>query len=133
MSNVIEIGSIKLSKKIFDNTCDHVHIEYDSSLRTVRCSDCKIYIDPFEAFLMLAKNFDVGYKKMQSMKAEIEQAKEKELFLLAAKKIEQAWRSQKMVPACPHCHEAIFANDNFGNTMINKKHAIEKRKFTKKS
>lgn len=63
---------------------------------------------------------------------EVQRLEASTVVLKAAKKVEKAWRSRSSVPTCPHCHEAIFPEDGFGGTQVNKKMAIERRKFKDK-
>ncbi len=129
-ADVIDIGEVRLSKK-FQKQCAHKRLTYDPADRTVQCLDCERFIDPFSAFLQIVHNLESAKKRAERILAEAAEARDKELPTIAARKVEKAWRSQTMVPACPHCHEAIFSTDGFGGAQVNKKMAIEKRKFTK--
>jgi len=128
MSNIIDIGEFRFERKRQD-WCDHKKLFYDSSGRTVQCQDCMAFIEPFQAFLNIANQIGRANDEINKQRDELRLAKEKEISLLSAKKVEKAWRSHSMVPICPHCHEAIFAHDRFGEASTNKQRALERRKF----
>lgn len=131
MGDIIEIGKAKLEKK-WQKTCNHSSLLYDPQDRTVECRDCGRFIEPFQAFLTLVRNMGAEQDKLKSMRDDVMRLKEKETHLLAARKAESAWRKIKTVPTCPHCKEAIFANDGFGNNWTNKERAKEARRFNPK-
>jgi hypothetical protein len=132
MGNVIEIGKLKVSRESRNPLCRHNRLEYDTYNKTIQCRDCQAFIDPFNAFVSLVQHFEQGHARLSQARQELKEAKEKHLSLLAARKVEEAWRSRTMVPACPHCGDAIFPEDGFGGTRLNKKMALERRKFRKK-
>jgi len=128
LDNVIEIGRAKFEKK-WQKNCAHNRLLYDPQDKTIECRDCGRFIEAFSAFLTLVRNIGAEQQKLKGLREEVMQLREKEMHLLAAKKAESAWRKIKTVPTCPHCKEAIFSNDGFGNNWTNKKHAREARKF----
>lgn len=130
-SNVIDLDGYEF-KKTFKNNCEHKHIEYDPSERSIECTDCGYEFDHFEAFCFMLQQYKSSALSMIRDRKEIKQIESKQLHLKAAKKAEEAWRSKSMVPTCPHCDEAIFAEDGFGGSMVNKEHAIQRREFMKK-
>jgi hypothetical protein len=75
---------------------------------------------------MLAGEYNRALSRLQRERDALTKAKESEIHLLAAKKVEKAWRSRTMVPACPHCGKGILPQDGLGSTNINR--AIELRR-----
>jgi hypothetical protein len=48
-------------------------------------------------------------------------------LLKAVIKIDDAWRSRKMAPCCPHCHAVILPKDGFGDVRVNKEMELARR------
>ena len=104
-------------------------------------------IAPFRAFLRLVENFQQAWRDIKHAREGYEQAwrdikharegyefvRKTHVRLKAAVRAQEAWRSRSMVPTCPHCHEAIFPEDGFGGSAINKKTALEQRSFKAKA
>ena len=99
--------------------CDEGH--------TVKCNDCG---DQLSAYFILGRMIE-SYKESRDLliaqRNLFEAEKSKEVVLLAAKKIEKAWRSRSTVPACPHCHKAILPTDRFGSITLNKVLELKRR------
>jgi len=133
VSKIIDLGSLRVSRsEIKAKNCNHLSLSYDPIEKTIWCNDCKAFIDPFNAFLNIVYNLECAYEKLNRERHDLAIAKQKEVSLIAAKKVEEAWRSRTMLPSCPHCSEAIFPEDNLGSIMTNKQMAIDKRRFKKK-
>jgi hypothetical protein len=131
MSNIIEIGSAKVSK-IYHKDCQHKQLLYDPQERTIECADCKRFIDPFSAFMTIVHQIGREREKLDEKRQEILDLREKGLTLIAAKKVEKAWRRRDMVPACPHCEAGILPTDGLGDSMVNKKMDAERKAFKKR-
>lgn len=130
-SNVIEIEGYEF-KKTYKNRCEHKHIEYDPSERSISCADCKYEFDHFEAFCFMLKQYNYAVTRLNRDRRECREVENHQLHLKAAKDVEKAWRSKSMVPTCPHCYEAIFPQDGFGGSMTSKEYALQRREFMKK-
>ena len=116
---VVDIGDYRVSRgktRRERSGCNHASVSYDPSERRIWCRDCERDVDPFDAFCLLAENYS---SVVDSLDARMERVKEAEGFVLrsiAAKKVDQAWRSRNSVPACPHCHQGLFP-EHFKNGM----------------
>jgi hypothetical protein len=132
MSNIIKIGSLNVSRKSAKH-CDHIHLNYDQHNKTIWCSDCGGFVDPFNAFMILANQFERANVNLDRKRKEVNEATEKGLTLLAARKVEKAWRRRDMVPACPHCEAGILPTDGLGDSMVNKKMDSERKAFKKRN
>ncbi len=132
MGEVIQIGKGKF-EQIRREHCSHKYLLYDVGNETVHCRDCKAIVSPFQAFLKLICQWKAAQsdlrRRLEELK-ELETRSEKGL-LKAVRRVDHAWRSKKMVPTCPHCDEAIFPEDGFGSSMVNKQMALESQKFRK--
>jgi hypothetical protein len=138
-AEVLKIDDFRLKKKPRPEytSCKHLHLIRDDELHTVECADCGVQISAYVAFKMIIDRWVALKKRVESEARIAKEATEKTLILRAAQKAESAWRSIKSVPTCPHCHEAIFATDNFGSSSTNKemalrRRAVEKNKLEKK-
>ncbi len=131
--NVISINEFsfkRAAKKPFDS-CKHTHLEYDDAQHLIECSDCHQFIENYTAFKLLIDKFHRLQTRIDSQKRMLDSAMEKTVTLRAAQKVETAWRSRSMVPACPHCHEAIFATDGLGGHMMSKDIALRRKAISK--
>lgn len=128
-ANVISIGDFSLKradKKPFES-CKHIHLVYDDEQHQIECADCKQIIENYMAFKSIVEKWNRLQNKIDSQKRLVDAAMEKTVNLRAAQKVESAWRSKSMVPACPHCHEPIFSTDGFCGHMVNKQIALRRR------
>lgn len=132
MDNVINISDFYFRKKHqtyirSEKECGHLNMTMNSAGNFVRCDDCSIQLSAYWVLDRMLETYTRDAKLLRSQKAQFEAEKEKDIHLIAAKHIEKAWRSRSMVPCCPHCGDAIFPTDGFGNTNINKEIAIRRR------
>lgn len=130
MGDIIHIGEGKF-EQIRQKYCRHNHLLYNVTEQTVQCKDCNRVINPFQAFMSLVRYWEdatAGLRRRQEEIAALERRVDAGL-LKATRNVDHAWRSKKMVPTCPHCHEAIFPEDGFGTSMTNKQMALEARRF----
>ena len=132
MGDVIDFSGVTIGKK-YNDRCNHNRLLVDDSNRTIECGDCGAFIDPFSAFMIVMKKIDITYKRIAIKQELLNSAINENAGTIAAKLVEKSWRSKTMVPACPHCNNGILSSDNFGHTMISKKHELERRLFLSKS
>ncbi len=130
---VIRLGEHRISsKKKSPSTCSHMNMVIDHENALVLCEDCGEYLNPVRVLERLAQDIEIRYGRIQWEREELEKLRGNSRHLIAARKAEKAWKSRDTVPICPHCDEAIFPDDGFGERFANKKHAIERRKFQDK-
>lgn len=111
---VVDIGDLRVARGMSrrpHSACKHRQLHYDTAERRVWCADCETDVEAFDAFKLLVEYFDQATKKLERRAQEIKGAEEHSLIALAAKEIDKAWRSRKMVPACPHCKHGLFPED----------------------
>jgi hypothetical protein len=128
-AQVISIAdfSIKRAAQKKYTDCQHLKLTRDDELQIVGCDDCGKKIGNYAALSMLIARWEKLQRSIESKNRKAVDALNKTIVLRAAQKVESAWRSQKMVPTCPHCIEAIFPNDGFGSTAVNKEVALRRR------
>ena len=130
MSEVIEIGEFRLrraQRKSALRDCRHMSLELDYELQTVRCADCGEHMSPFYALSHLTDALNRKSDQLTRDRENLRQLQSGNLHLIAARRVEEAWRSRTMVPTCPHCDEAIFPGDGFGSSAVNKDMAKKRR------
>lgn len=139
IGNIIQIGDFtvhreKLLKDINGHSlrgCKHSKITLDDNGDIVRCDDCKLQLGPYAALRMLVDQWSRLRDNLEAKRLAIIEASDKTIELRAAQIVEKAWRLRSMVPICPHCSEAIFPTDGFGNSLQSKEIANRRRAVKK--
>lgn len=111
---VVDIGDLRVARGMSrrpHSSCAHHHLHYDTGERRIWCPDCETNVDPFDAFKMLVEYFHNASEKLERRAREVKEAEDHAVISVAAKEVDRAWRSRKMVPACPHCREPLFPDD----------------------
>ena len=128
-AQVVEIGDFRLKRerRTLLEGCQHKHLTLDDEGEFVTCDDCKKQVGNYAALRMLVERWALLQARVDSQRAAIAEAAGKTVELRAAQRVEKAWRSRSLVPACPHCHEAIFTTDGLGGSMMNKEMAARRR------
>ena len=134
MSNVIDIDALRVARKNRHvrpvGECRHMHMTLDDNGDIVKCDDCGVQLSAYWAIGHFVEYYQRAIAKLTHAQNQLSQAQEQGVHLIAARRVERAWRSRTMVPACPHCGEGIGPKDGFGSTCINK--AIYERRRTAK-
>jgi hypothetical protein len=132
MDNVVQFADLQFRAKQKrwpweKDRCEHKKLVLDDNGEIVTCEDCKQQVGAYWALRHMVevwgKHAETAKRNSDHLNSRIQE----NVSLLAAQKAEKAWRSRKMVPTCPHCHEAIFAGDGFGGSMVNKQIAERRR------
>ena len=124
MAEIIELGEYRfqhkhLSRYIKDE-CQHKYTELDDNGNIVMCLDCGKQVDPYFVLRMLTEDWGRIQADISTRSKRLSEEKDKHIHLLAARKVESAWKDKRMVPFCPHCKEGISPTDGFGSGMISK-------------
>lgn len=109
--NVVDIGDVRVARGLtrrHHSSCPHHRLMYDDRERRVWCKDCERDVESFDAFKIIVENLDKAIKSVERREKAITEAEQFKLRTLAAKAMDQAWRSTKMVPACPNCGGGLF-------------------------
>lgn len=124
MAQIVHLGEFRFQHKQFSrfkrDECLHKYTELDDNGNIVMCLDCGKQVDAYFVLRMLTEDWGRVQADIAAKWRRVEEEKDKHIHLLAARKVEAAWRDRRMVPTCPHCGEGISANDGFGGGMISK-------------
>lgn len=131
MGEVVDIGEMRITRErrryLAGDGCLHKHLELDDQGDVVSCLDCKKQVSAFWAFSMFVAYYVECKERLDRERQRFREETSKEIVLLAAKKVEKAWRSRSMVPSCPHCHRGILPSDRFGDNTVNKEFELRRR------
>ena len=135
MDKVIQIGDFTVYRKDKClralNDCQHLKLELNDHGEIIQCLDCKKQISAYWAFKSFSERWNNKIETLNHEAKRLKLEKEAHIHLIAARKLEKAWRSRDTVPSCPHCYRGIFPADRFGESMINKEIELRKRKVDK--
>jgi ribosomal protein S27E len=124
---VIDIGDLSLWRKTDSRfiraekgQCPHRNLVADEEGEILECKQCGKQVSAYWAFMRFIREYENYTDSLKSRAEGVRIREEKGLTLKAAQLIEKAWRSRRMVPACPHCKKAILPTDGFGGLQYNK-------------
>ena len=124
MAQIVNLGEFRFQHKQFSrfkrDECQHKYTELDDNGNIVMCMDCGKQVDAYFVLRMLTEDWGRIQSEIEAKRQRVEEEKGKHIHLIAARKVESAWRNKRMVPTCPHCGEGIAATDGFGGGMISK-------------
>ncbi|WP_244594607.1 hypothetical protein [Methylosinus sporium] len=109
--NVVDIGDVRVSRGLSRrpfSLCHHRRLAYDEKERRVWCQDCETDVEPFDAFRLLVEQMHRATAELERQATELNEAMAFQARQIATKKLDKAWRSRTMVPACPHCNNGLF-------------------------
>lgn len=127
MSNVIEIGDFSIARKsrsygfVAEGECAHRRTTMEEDGEIVRCRDCKAQLTAWWLLKEILYAYTESQRKAKIDREQIAKERATIIHLIAARKVERAWRHHTMLPTCPHCHRGIAPTDGFGDGMVNKK------------
>lgn len=131
--SIIHIGDFGIAKKQrgfyaarAEGLCLHRQVELDDHGHTCKCIKCGETVSPYWFLHMLASDWERAERTRQEADDKLRADLKANLTLIAARRVEEAWRKRKMLPCCPHCHRGISPHDGFGGSMVSK--AIEQRR-----
>ncbi|MDD2730390.1 hypothetical protein [Malikia sp.] len=135
--SVIEIGALRIQREQVQAingklVCRHNSLSLNREGHVIRCKDCGDQVEPFWAFEKLVESYNEAQQKFAREVARHREEMAKGVATKAARRVEEAWRSRSMVPTCPHCNEAIFAEDGFGGAAVNRDLAMRRRQIAAK-
>lgn len=133
VTNVINIGDAAFRTKrerygIFKpDECKHLHLTLDDHGDTVQCDDCKVFVSAYWALKLLTMQFQRQEQSLAARRAQLDAETADKRLLIATRKLDKAWRSRTMAPACPHCWRGIFPEDNLGGSQVNRDIELRRR------
>lgn len=129
---VVDIGDLRVARGMTRrpmSACRHLRMVYDDKERRVWCSDCESEVEPFDAFKGLVERMDGHIKSINKRLQVVADVEVHALRSRAAKVMDEAWRSTKMAPLCPHCSAPILPEDVArGVAMASKSLVVAARK-----
>ena len=129
---VVDFGDLRVARGMSRRPfimCAHRGMVYDQKERRIWCRDCETDVEPFDAFILLVENMSEAVHKIERDRAMLDEALSFSVISVAAKTIDQAWRSRNMVPACPTCGHGLFPEQfKTRPTMLGKDYAEAKLK-----
>jgi len=108
--------------------CQHHNMTMDQHGFTVRCDDCKLQLSAYWVLEKLLGDYEKWREDFSYQQRQFAAERDKAVRLSAAQQIEQAWRSRKMVPCCPHCGRGIFPADWISSSMVSKEYELAIRR-----
>lgn len=125
MSNVIDIEGLRIQRQLKhaarpSTECQHKRLTLDDLGSFVQCADCGVQLDAYWTLTFFLEHYERALTKINARERRHAEARERDLHLIAAQRVEKAWRSRTTVPCCPHCGEGIRATDGLGDTCINR-------------
>ena len=130
--NIVHIGDFGIARRHRQGIrsrggCLHRQVELDENGHICKCLKCGESVSAFWFLWMLTEDWERAENTRRAAEDKLRADLEANLTLRAARRVEEAWRQRKMLPACPHCCRGISAHDGFGNgSMVNKE--IEQRR-----
>jgi hypothetical protein len=132
---VIDIGDVRVARGISRrpySVCRHARLVYDGGERRIWCKDCEQDVEPFDAFKIIAEQCSAFSASMERREKKVEEAEAHALISRAAKAVDDAWRSRKIAPGCPHCHKPILPEDFAGGVRSGSSVELERRRRASK-
>lgn len=127
MTNVIQIGDFRFARRPRHawrgdgSACQHNHMTIDDHGDVITCDDCGKQLGATWVLRNILDDYAAQFELLRSRTQELQELTSKEIVLIAARKVESAWRKRDTVPACPHCSRGILATDRFGATQVSKR------------
>jgi hypothetical protein len=114
---VVQIEDIRVARGLTrrpHSSCPHKKMVYDDKERRIWCSDCETEVEAYDAFEKLVGMFSAAASRIKRRETELAEAETFQVRGRAAKVMDEAWRSTKTAPLCPHCSTALLPEDVVG-------------------
>lgn len=125
--NIIQLDDLRVTRRKHNpylpasKQCPHINLTMDDHGQCVECDDCGAQVSPYWALDMLSKRYEKACRQLEHKEQRIDQLRQNNLHLIAAKQVEEVWRKRDVLPCCPHCGEGIAASDGLGAMIISKR------------
>jgi hypothetical protein len=125
--NVIQLDDLRITRRKHNpylptsKQCPHLNLTMDDHGQCVECDDCGAQLSAYWVLNMFRDRYEKAFTQLGHKEQRLEQLRQDNLHLIAAKKVEAVWRKRDVLPCCPHCGEGIAASDGLGETMIGKR------------
>lgn len=133
---VVDIGDLRVARGLSrrpHSACKHSNLVFDTHERRIWCKDCEHDVESFDAFAGLVEQYSRAVDNLNRRSEAVVAAEKHALRSLAAKAVDEAWRSRNMVPACPHCGQGLFPEDFKHGVLrrLSRKYAEQMARFRK--
>lgn len=134
MGDIIEIKDWEFEiKSKYEEKCKHLKPIIDREGQTIVCSDCNLQLEAFWVLERALVDLRSVRKSLESSRESLikerEEFDKKHRYLNVIKEVERAWRGpNKMAVCCPHCKAGILPEDGLGNSKINPKIELKRRR-----
>lgn len=91
--------------------CSGCEIVVDAANRLVYCGECGAVLEPFQAIMRIVTNYERVRKDIEHLLQQRKQIANYKPWLVTIKDLEKRYRGRKMLPTCPHCHEAFYLEE----------------------
>ncbi|HWJ71890.1 MAG TPA: hypothetical protein VNX29_01875 [Kaistia sp.] len=129
---VVDIGDLRVARGLTRrpvSSCSHRNMTYDPKERRIWCRDCEKDVDSFDGFRILVEQYSGALNTLKAREGRLIEAEQFKARSLAAKVMDEAWRSRTMVPMCPSCSAGLFPEDfKNGIGMVSREFAAARRK-----
>jgi predicted Rdx family selenoprotein len=133
MSDVIQLGEYKFKRKregfvpAARAGCQHKNMTIEDWGDVITCDDCGKQLGAAWVLREVLADYSRELDKVNARAAQVQEQTSREIHLIAARKVEAAWRSKTMAPACPHCGRGILAGDGLGSSLVNRSMEVRRR------
>jgi hypothetical protein len=127
--NVVEIEEFRFTRASRYHAaaeCAHRKTRLDPHGQIIVCQDCHQQVSAWWVVNAMLDAYTIAQGRLQAREKALEEAQAKSLVLLAAQRIERAWRRRDMLPTCPHCGEGIAPEDGLGSSIIHREIAARR-------
>lgn len=111
-NKIIDINTLIVNRRREKNCkCLKPHYEIDTQNHLVYCQKCMAVVEPYEALLKLAMNYEEINDNIEYAKQYRDELMNYKPFLREAKRYEQMMREKDMLPICPKCSQLFNWNE----------------------
>jgi hypothetical protein len=109
---IVDIDVLRINRNINKRCqCDEKKFVVDPQNRAVHCGTCGAQVDPFDAIYHLATKPETLRQQIKSLLEQGREIANYKPHLRVIKYLEQQYRGKKMLPTCPHCHQAFYLEE----------------------
>ena len=133
-NNIINLNPVIIDRKRERNCqCEHPQYSIDVTNREVRCTQCGNYVDPIDALMYLAEEWEQIEKWEERQKEIVRQLSKYKPWKKGLKRLEEnIGRKGDKLPICPHCGKGFHLEEIKGfvweGICSNKGYANKKEK-----
>lgn len=109
---VVDIDVLRINRNISKRCqCQDKRFVVDPQNRAVHCGTCGAWVDPYDAIYHLATKKERMIEQVTSLLEQRREISRYKPHLVVIKQLERQYRGKKMLPTCPHCHEAFYLEE----------------------